>query len=341
MPWPTAAWSGRRSIGSFTFFGQLPAFGLRESPARALDDFRRARFLEPNAYQLPFEEGRAWLGWQPALALTAWREALQRRGAEEAGLYALMLADATNYDANVHAGLREFANNRPGLMINYLEAATRPQFEEALRDLRATDPELLQFTPRQKRRLFELWSSHDSLDEMLRVVQTHPEWLEFAWPGVARYHAGRGEFEEAWQLVRRYALPPTLPRSVAGRIHSGVGEGPLRSSWRLCGRLRAFPRASRLRQDGGCACHRPAFHCAAGCARLFSLSGSRNLGRKTRLGTRLAILAGLQTGEQGLERVRAYYRNRKWLPRTGLQFWIVCGKLLPRCLPATRNDPFR
>jgi len=54
------------------------------------------------------------------------------------------------------------------------------------------------------------------LDELLRAVQTHPEWLEFAWSGVARYHAGRYEFEEAWQLVRRYAQPPSLPGNAAG-----------------------------------------------------------------------------------------------------------------------------
>jgi hypothetical protein len=198
------------------FLRAVARIGARESPALALDDFRRARFLEPDAYQLPFEEGKAWLGWQPTLAITAWREALQRRGAEEAGIYALMLTDAANYDAKVHAALREFAINRPGLTINYLEAATQRQFEEALHDLLGTDSELLHFTPRQKTRLFELWSNHDPLDELLRAVQTHPEWLEFAWPGVARYHAGRHEFEEAWQLVRRYTQPPALPRSAAG-----------------------------------------------------------------------------------------------------------------------------
>ena len=187
--------------------------GLREPAAHALDDFRRARFLEPNAYQLPFEEGKAWLGWQPTLAITAWREALQRRGAEEAGIYALMLTDAANYDPTVHEALRQFATNRPGLTIKYLEAATGPQFESALHQLFETDPELEQFRPEQKRRFFELWSSRDPLDELLASVRTHPEWIEFAWPGVARDHASRGQFEEAWELVRRHAPLPALPQN--------------------------------------------------------------------------------------------------------------------------------
>ncbi len=123
-----------------------------------------------------------------------------------------MLADAANYDVRVHEALREFAINRPGLTINYLETANRPQFEAMLQQLLASDPELQQFTAEQKKRLFELWSGRDPLDELLRNVQTHPEWLEFAWPGVAPYHAGRHEFEEAWQFVRRYAPPPALPQ---------------------------------------------------------------------------------------------------------------------------------
>ena len=33
---------------------------------------------------------------------------------------------------------------------------------------------------------------------------------------MARYHAGRREFEEAWQLVRRYAAPPAMPEHAPG-----------------------------------------------------------------------------------------------------------------------------
>ncbi len=194
------------------FLRAIARIGLRQPIALALDDFRRARFLEPNAYQLPFAEGKAWLGWQSTLAISAWREALQRQGADEAGIYALMLTDAANYDNKVHEALREFAIDRPGLTINYLEAATPAQFEAEMRDLLANDPSLQRFSLKQKRRLFELWSTHDPLDELLRGVEAHPEWLEFAWLGVARHHAAQGEFADAWRLVSRYEPPPLLPR---------------------------------------------------------------------------------------------------------------------------------
>lgn len=194
------------------FLRAVSRIGLRQPPAGAVDDFRRARYLEPSAYQLPFEEGKVWLSSQPTLALTAWRAALQRPGAAQAGIYSLMLTAAANYDPAVRAGLREFALDRPGLTIDYLESVSGPQFEAALSELFARDPALNRFTAAEKKRLFVLWSGREPLDDLLRAVATRPEWLEFAWPGVARYHAGRHEFEEAWQLVRQHAPSPALPQ---------------------------------------------------------------------------------------------------------------------------------
>ncbi|MEO8439778.1 MAG: O-antigen ligase family protein [Spartobacteria bacterium] len=194
----------------------IARIGERQPVPEALADFRRARFLEPSAYQLPFEEGKAWLGWQPTLALTAWREALQRHGAEEAGIYALMLTAAADRDSQVHDALLNFALDRPGLTINFLEAAHGPQFEGALRQVLGRDPALSRFSPAQKERLFALWSQQEQLDGLLEAIQQHPEWREFAWPGVARDHARRGDFAEAWKLVRRYATPPALPANAPG-----------------------------------------------------------------------------------------------------------------------------
>jgi O-antigen ligase len=194
------------------FLRGFASIGLRQPPARALADFRRARFLEPSAYQLPFEEGKAWLGSQPTLALTAWREALRRYGAQPEKLYSQMFPIAETYDPAVHQALGQFAENNPGLTTTYLENVSGAGFQTGLQELLARDPALEQFDRAQKTKLFALWSSRDPLDELVRAVAARPEWLEFAWPGMARYHAGRGEFEAAWNLVRRYAGEPVLPR---------------------------------------------------------------------------------------------------------------------------------
>ncbi|HEY2713539.1 MAG TPA: O-antigen ligase family protein [Chthoniobacterales bacterium] len=198
--------------------------GKREPLADVVADFRRARFLEPSAYQLPFEEGKVWLGWQPALAITAWREALQRQGAKEAGIYALMLAESEQRDGKTHEALRDLAVDRPDLTVKYLEAATPAEFETMIKLVLASDPSLGRFSVPEKQRLFELWSTHDPLDELLRQVQLHPDWLELGWPGVARYHVGQNDFAEAWKLVRRYAQPPAMPQAAEGASLAGLAQ---------------------------------------------------------------------------------------------------------------------
>ncbi len=186
--------------------------GQRQPVQNAVADFRRARFLEPSAYQLPFEEGKAWLGWQPALAITAWREALQRPGANESRIFDQMLDAAMNYDAKALAGLRDFALARPALTLKYLQAANATEFQATIREVLARDPTLARFSSSQKQRLFELWGNHPSLqNELSRAMEMHPDWREFAWPVLARQQAEHGNFAEAWQLVRRYGAAPVLP----------------------------------------------------------------------------------------------------------------------------------
>jgi hypothetical protein len=142
---------------------------------------------------------------------------LRRRGAEEAGIYALMLTDAAKYDAKVHAALREFAINRPGLTINYLEAATRSQFEDTLHELARGRPRTPAVHPRAEGRgSSNCGRTYDPLDELLRVSKpTRNGWNL----------PGRGSLVTmpvATNLRRPgtssgvIAQPPTLPRSAAG-----------------------------------------------------------------------------------------------------------------------------
>src|SRR5256885_5504708 len=77
------------------FLRALGEVGARAPIGQAVDDFRRARFLEPNVYEVPFEEGNAWVSAsQPTLALTAWREALRRPGPQRPEGYRRMPAAA-------------------------------------------------------------------------------------------------------------------------------------------------------------------------------------------------------------------------------------------------------
>lgn len=185
--------------------------GDRQPLTNALADFRRARFLEPNAWELPFAEGQVWLGVQPTYALSAWREALRRRLSDPGGLYRQMFPLAEQFDRRVLPGLGDFAAEDPRLTITYLENIPGGEFPAAVQKLLARDPDLKELSTEEKRRLFALWSQREKLDDLIRVVGAHPEWLEFAWPGVARWQAEQGKFAQAWELVRQHAPAPVLP----------------------------------------------------------------------------------------------------------------------------------
>ena len=90
------------------FLRALGKIGTNAPVAEAVDDFRRARFLEPNWFEVPYQEGLAWMARQPILALTAWREALRRAGDQRPELYSRMLSAATQLNPEVNQMLEEF-----------------------------------------------------------------------------------------------------------------------------------------------------------------------------------------------------------------------------------------
>ncbi len=120
--------NGRRSSGSSTFRARWPRSGRSARPSDALDDFRRARFLEPNAYEVPYQEGIVWLAAEPSLAITAWREALRRVGAQRLEIYGHMLALAAQHSPAVRRGLEEIGMVHHDLALIYLQGAAGADF---------------------------------------------------------------------------------------------------------------------------------------------------------------------------------------------------------------------
>src|SRR5437773_4711680 len=86
----------------------------------AINDFRRARFLEPIAYEVPLSEGNAWLPYDPVLAVAAWREALRRAGPLRSQVYASMLSDASLRSPEVSPILEAIGLNEHDLALPYL-----------------------------------------------------------------------------------------------------------------------------------------------------------------------------------------------------------------------------
>lgn len=194
------------------FLRALGKVGARLPASEAVADFRRARFLEPNLYEVPFEEGNVWVSAsQPALALTAWREALRRAGPQRAEVYGRMLAVARQSSPRVHEGLEEFGMAHHDLALIFLEHSGGAPFMAALRRFLEHDPRLETFTPQEKLTFFKHWAERGDAAELVRAVDAHPEWMKDAWRGVAKFHASQNNFRAAVEITRKYGGTPVLP----------------------------------------------------------------------------------------------------------------------------------
>jgi hypothetical protein len=184
---------------------------LRQT-ANAIDDFRRARFLEPIACEVPLAEGNAWLPYRPMLAVAAWREALRRAGPLRPEVYASMLSDASLTSPEVSPILEEIGLSEHDLALPYLRRVSDASFNRALAQLLRNDPNLHSFSETEKLALFALWSERGNSEEISRVVVQRGDWLRYAWLGMAKYKASKGDFRAAYELTQRYGEPVAVPR---------------------------------------------------------------------------------------------------------------------------------
>jgi hypothetical protein len=183
-----------------------------QQTTNAVADFRRAAFLQPIAYEVPLAEGNAWLPYRPALAVTAWREALRRAGPLRPQVYATLLSDASLKNSEISSTLEAIGLIEHDLVLPYLNRVSDAAFNRVLGQLLRNDPNLQSFSETEKLALFAVWSERGDPEEISRAVEQHPEWLGYAWLGMAKYKASKGDFRTAYQLTQQYGEPVALPR---------------------------------------------------------------------------------------------------------------------------------
>src|SRR5947207_1060515 len=194
------------------YFSRAVAEAELKQTDNALTDFRRARFLEPISYELPLAEGNIWLSSQPVLAATAWREALRRAGPDRAGVFASMLSKASLRSTEVSRILAELGVSSHDLALPYLARISGAAFNRALAKILENDSDLSSFSETEKLALFAYWSERGDAAELSRATKRHPDWLPYAWLGVAKYDASKNDFRAAYELTQRYGEPVALPR---------------------------------------------------------------------------------------------------------------------------------
>ncbi|MEY2527279.1 MAG: hypothetical protein QOE73_2050 [Verrucomicrobiota bacterium] len=199
------------------FLRGLGEVGARE-PAKALDDFRRARFLEPNAYEVPLAEGNLWLSTHPLQAVTAWREALRRAAPQQRGeVYSSMLSNASmQKNTEVVRILEEVGLNQHDLALAFLGRVSGEPFNHGVTEFLKRDPGLKTLSEQEKLAFFSLWSERGDLDLLAQAIERHPDWLSYAWLGMATYYAKRNDFRAAYELTQRYGDAVAMPRLTGG-----------------------------------------------------------------------------------------------------------------------------
>src|SRR6266513_1727058 len=186
------------------YFSRAIAEAQLKQTDNALADFRRARFLEQVSYELPLAEGNVWLTSQPVLAATAWREALRRAGPERAGVFSSMLTKASLRSPEVSRILAELGVGRHDLALPYLARISGAEFNRALAKVLENDPDLKSFSETEKLALFDYWSNRGDASELSRATEQHPDWLPYAWLGLAKYDASKNDFRAAYELTQKY-----------------------------------------------------------------------------------------------------------------------------------------
>jgi tetratricopeptide (TPR) repeat protein len=196
------------------YFSRALGEVAQKQPANALADFRRARFLEPGSFEIPFAEGSAWLSSQPVLAATAWREALRRAttGRQRLEVYGNMFSKAAVENPEVGKILQEVGLSQHDLVLAYLSRVNGPRFDQALKSFLKSDPDLHTVTEGEKFALFSLWAERGDLEELSHDVATYPKWMPFAWFGVAKYDASKNDFKTACGLIEEYGDAVAMPR---------------------------------------------------------------------------------------------------------------------------------
>lgn len=184
---------------------------LRQPDADALMDFNRSRALEKWNVAACQEEASLWLKHDPDLAIIPWRDLLQR--STNPGLFDSMLGLSRPHP-QLAANVRKLASTPPMLASILLHSEPGPAWETALSDLLSIDPDLSKLDLAQRRQVLSYWQSRGDRDQLVALLESHPDWHSDSWPMLADEYARQTQFEKAWELQRKHAYA-TSPQQVS------------------------------------------------------------------------------------------------------------------------------
>jgi O-antigen ligase/tetratricopeptide (TPR) repeat protein len=175
---------------------------LRKPSADALDDFNRARVLEPKNINICQEEAALWLKFEPNMAIVPWRSLLER--SSNAGSYSSML-QLSRPHPTLALNVRKLATTPAMLAAILSNSPSGPDWSTTLKNLLDLDPNLSKIEHEQRKQILSLWQQRVDRDQLVALLESHPEWHADSWPLLAEEYARKTEFEKAWNVQRKHA----------------------------------------------------------------------------------------------------------------------------------------
>jgi tetratricopeptide (TPR) repeat protein len=182
-----------------------------------LDDFNRARFMEPHYGYMCYQEGVDWLSHRPEYAVLGWREFLKRfpqAASGQHGYYRAMVNLSKPF-AGLLPQVWKLAD-KLDLKIDYLNSVvTREDFELCLKDILARQPDLASLESAQRMSLFEIWQRLGDEGTLMAAIESNKTWeRDGGWKLLAASYAKKSNFRRACEIASIYL--PSLIRTTPG-----------------------------------------------------------------------------------------------------------------------------
>jgi O-antigen ligase len=204
-------WIESRPLDWRAYF-QRAQFILAESgdTEEAAADFRRARFVEPILGVVSYEEGKVWLPFDPARAISAWRDTLYRETDSMDRYYHRML-DLTGRSPDTMERMARLSEINPHYRAYFLSNIREETLMRELGVERARDPGLRRFSRTQRTDIVKNWILRGDLDSAADFLHEYDDALENTWWLRSLLHKGRADFKEAVDAIRGQIEAPEIP----------------------------------------------------------------------------------------------------------------------------------
>lgn len=183
------------------------ALPIGHMPNLVLEDFARARALEPHSGLLCYQEAMLWMKYRPKYSVPAWRLAVER-DRPRANQFFITLCTFLKTEPELRTSVRELATDAR-LKLAYLDYATSEEFDPVLRELLQLQPTLNLFTPEERLKLFRQWYERGDRATLLTALDRNPTWRTDGWPILASDRAAAGDYKRACQVVMENVIPPS------------------------------------------------------------------------------------------------------------------------------------